>query len=66
MRPSDAREEGTYDSISAEDVDAVSFAATAAAAGLGCSSIWQDFLVKGSCHVYTIGADCSLLPDIKS
>lgn len=65
MTPSDAKEERTYVSISAEDVDAVSFAATAAAADLG-SSVWPDFSVKGTCRVYIIGADCSLVPDIKS
>jgi len=44
MTPSDAREDSTYDSIWAEDVEAVSFAATAAAADLrGSSSICPDF-----------------------
>lgn len=66
MTPSDAREDRTYESIWTEDVDAVSFAATAAAADLrGSSSMWPDFSGKETCRVYITGADCSLSPDKK-
>lgn len=51
ITPSDARDERTYVSIWAEDDDAVSFAAIAAAADLGSSSMWLDFSGKGTCRV---------------
>lgn len=65
MTPSDAREDSTYDSICAEDVEAVSFAATAAAADLrGSSSTCPDFWENDTCGVYINGADCSLSREI--
>lgn len=51
MTPSDAREESTKVSIWAEEDDAVSFAAIAAAADFGSCSMWVGFSGKGGCLV---------------
>lgn len=50
ITPSDARDERTNVSISADDDDAASFAAIAAAADLG-SSVGPGFPAMGTCLV---------------
>ena len=51
ITPSDARDESIKVSIWAEDDDAASFAAIAAAADFGSSLMWLEFPGAGACRV---------------